>query len=255
MIGHSKEGTRVWPILPPGLMVLDAGCGSGKVLNRCGGATRIGIDINMAQLQTGLRAFPACCFCCARGEALPFSAGTFDAVLSRVALPYMEVESALAEIARVLRPGGDFWCVLHPWWIVLRSLWSDVREADVKGVVYGCYVVLNGLTFNVLGRTFRYPLRRRRCESFQGRRGITRALLAAGFEAVAVTETLPFVVTARKRTVRTANEREQLSEQLRRQRGSGLAPVTTSQNSASQTKNLCGTMRPRGPTPALWPLE
>ena len=43
---------------------------------------------------------------CAAGENLPFADERFDLVFSRVALPYMDINRALREIARVLKRGG-----------------------------------------------------------------------------------------------------------------------------------------------------
>ena len=52
--------------------------------------------------------------------------------------------------------------------------------------------------FGLVGRDFRYPSNRKRCESFQTADGITRALLATGFEEIEIFEHSPLAVTARK---------------------------------------------------------
>ena len=50
-------------------------------------------------------------------EALPLRAASFDAVIAAATLHYaLDVPAALAEAARVLRPGGAlFLCELHPY--------------------------------------------------------------------------------------------------------------------------------------------
>ena len=47
------------------------------------------------------------------GESLPFADGSFDVVLCRVALPYMDNRQTIYEIARVLRPRGIFLLKTH----------------------------------------------------------------------------------------------------------------------------------------------
>lgn len=46
-------------------------------------------------------------------EALPFPAASYDAVTGQYALEYTDVNAALAEIRRVLRPGGHAQFILH----------------------------------------------------------------------------------------------------------------------------------------------
>ena len=98
-----------WYRGPRPALILDAGCGTGGAsewLSRYGTVT--GIDIAEAALSRaqsrGLRSL-------ARGsvDALPFQAGSFDLVTSFDVLYHLGVKNdqqALAEIARVLAPGG-----------------------------------------------------------------------------------------------------------------------------------------------------
>ena len=206
MIAHRREGMRLWPIIPAYICrVLDVGCGNGDALGHEDiGGLGVGIDISYEALRTASEAFPRCCFSRAAGEAIPFSDGAFDAAISRVALPYMNIPEALAEIARILRPGGEVWFVLHHFSVVKSALTRAIQARQVKGVIYFCYVVVNGITFNLVGRNFRYPLQRKRCESFQTEGGVIRALAAAGFEQIRIVEALPLAVTARKRALSTS---------------------------------------------------
>jgi SAM-dependent methyltransferase len=89
--------------------ILDAGCGTGAILERLGNPeAHVGIDLSPDALayckQRGLRSLT-------RGDvtALPFAAGTFDAVISSSVLYHQwvpDVGQALVEARRVLRPGG-----------------------------------------------------------------------------------------------------------------------------------------------------
>src|SRR5580765_4167056 len=98
------------------LRILDLGCGSGRELSSWGAAPEdsiIGIDLNRARLAAARTRFPDRTFLQACGEALPFRDATFDRVISSVALPYMDIPQALAEIHRVLVPGGTLMLSLH----------------------------------------------------------------------------------------------------------------------------------------------
>ncbi len=90
--------------------VLDAGCGTGGLLGRLGarpGLTRIGLewDAEAARRAAGKSGAPI-----ARGSvnALPFADACFDAAILADVLCHRGVEptDALAEVRRVLRPGG-----------------------------------------------------------------------------------------------------------------------------------------------------
>ena len=134
------EHATVTTLLPDvhGLTVLDAGCGSGRYLRELGdrGARVIGIDLSSAMLErardTSRRV--------ARADirALPFDAMTIDLVICGLALGDIgELELALTEIARVLRPGGRvIYSVVHPageaagW---SRTFESDGRQWAVDG--------------------------------------------------------------------------------------------------------------------------
>jgi len=95
----------------PDLRILDVGCGTGGLLAHLhtgtGAATRaVGVDRSEAALgfcgRRGLRSVA-----CAETTQLPFRASTFDVVLLLDVLEHVPDEAALlAEIRRVLRPGG-----------------------------------------------------------------------------------------------------------------------------------------------------
>jgi 2-polyprenyl-6-hydroxyphenyl methylase/3-demethylubiquinone-9 3-methyltransferase len=97
---------------PKGRRVLDAGCGGGLVARElaAAGAEVVGVDRSLGSLGVARRATPAR-FSPAQGrlERLPFADAGFDAVVAADVLEHLpDLPAVVAELARVLRPGGSF---------------------------------------------------------------------------------------------------------------------------------------------------
>jgi len=194
------------PTVPSGARrILDLGCGDGREISRVvptrdSGASRLvcGVDIDMTSLRA-LKARSATVQCVrAYGEQLPFRDATFDYVMSGVALPYMDIPRTLREVGRVLRDGGELWASLRSVPTVLDHLRRSIGTLNWKDILYRTYVLVNGFSLHFTDRLFRFPLNRRRIESGQTRRGVTRALQSAGFSDVLTNRgRCRFVVTAR----------------------------------------------------------
>jgi SAM-dependent methyltransferase len=93
-----------------GQRLLDLGCGDGHLLALLAGrgCRPIGLDVSLAELAGTARARA-----CARAQALPFAAGSFDAVVSHLVFMLLdEIEAVVGELGRVLVPGGSFHAVL-----------------------------------------------------------------------------------------------------------------------------------------------
>jgi len=67
-------------------------------------------------------------FLMAVAEGLPFDHDAFDLVLARLLLPYVDVEVALAELARVSVPGGLLLFQLHAPHYYLQRVWNSRRN-------------------------------------------------------------------------------------------------------------------------------
>ncbi len=94
----------------PGQRVLDLGCGIGTPaiqLAEVSGAEVVGISINQPQIdEANRRADGRATFQLADAIALPFDDGSFDAAWAFESLLHMDRSKALAELARVVKPGG-----------------------------------------------------------------------------------------------------------------------------------------------------
>ncbi|HUS82885.1 MAG TPA: class I SAM-dependent methyltransferase, partial [Dehalococcoidia bacterium] len=91
--------------IPAGATVLDAGCGSGRIFRYelQPGCRVVGVDVG-AELRDNPNIADR-----VRGDVqqLPLADASFDAVLASHVMEHLpEPEKALAEVARVLKPGG-----------------------------------------------------------------------------------------------------------------------------------------------------
>lgn len=174
--------------------LLDIGCGEGGSLRDELGRSStahnqqiqaVGVDINLELLLRSKKIYPDFHFVCARGEQLPFRDQSFDTVISRVAIPYMDIPVTLREVSRVLKPGCELHMKLFPFSYTLSELLTELSHGPIsqrlKNLVFRLYVIANGFALHLFGFNFRFPLVRRFSESFQTKRGIRQVLTAAGF--------------------------------------------------------------------------
>ena len=174
-----NDPRRILPDVHDAQRILDIGCGAGQTLIALGKpGFCAGVDIDIEALRLGVEWNSDLNFAAAHGEALPFKTGSFDFVCSRVALPYMDIPEALREARRVLRRGGRLWLSLHD----LQMPLERFRTSGWKGKLFALYVIANGFTFQLTGRTFRFVNGQR--ESFQTESGMRSGLRRAGFTDV-----------------------------------------------------------------------
>lgn len=125
----------------PPWRILDVGCGPGwfplELADCAPAATVVGVDLSQPMLTTATAHAAASRheshvhFAQTRGEVLPFADGTFDLVVSTLALHHLQDPvAALAELRRVARPSArivvfDTRRDIHPW------LWTLFKVSQV----------------------------------------------------------------------------------------------------------------------------
>ncbi|MFF4388136.1 class I SAM-dependent methyltransferase [Streptomyces sp. NPDC001552] len=176
--GRAPDGRSSYEILcdrvTGSTRVLDLGCGDGHLLEllaRKDGRELAGVDLSAHSLALARRrpALSAAKLEEGRAQELPFADDSFDACVSHMALMLMsEIEHVVAEVARVLSPGGVLACV--------------VGGGAVGGEAYERFLALLGATIEEAPAAQRIPaLGDRRARS---REGLDEVLGPAGFTAV-----------------------------------------------------------------------
>jgi ubiquinone/menaquinone biosynthesis methyltransferase len=163
-----------------GERALDLACGTGDIAIALAdrGARSVGVDITHRMIQLAAPKSSTVRFLTGDMMTLPFRSATFDLVTTGYGLRNVpDLDGALDEIARVLKPGG-------------RMLSLDFNRPDnpVVRAAYLSYLAVVGSTLGwVLHRdpdTYRYiPASIRR---YPGARGVADKLRARGFSNVRV---------------------------------------------------------------------
>ncbi|MFE0015913.1 class I SAM-dependent methyltransferase [Mesorhizobium sp. NPDC059054] len=129
-----------WLALPAGMQWLDVGCGTGAltqtILSRAAPAGVTGLDpsdgfLGYAQDRTK---DPRATFRLGDAQALPFADGAFEAVAAALVLNFIPIPAlAVAEMKRVLRPGGT--AAAYVWdyaegMQLIRHFWDAATALD-----------------------------------------------------------------------------------------------------------------------------
>lgn len=98
----------------PESRVLDVGCGTGLASAPllAGGFAATGVDLSESMLDKARDRMPDARWIAGDAAALPFAPRTFDVAISAQTFHWLDRARALAEMARVLVPGG----VVGIWW-------------------------------------------------------------------------------------------------------------------------------------------
>ncbi|HWB86061.1 MAG TPA: class I SAM-dependent methyltransferase [Bryobacteraceae bacterium] len=166
--------------------VLDVGCGAGQELLPFVAAGSFGVGTDLADDvgRFGRREFAhegldeRVAFARSTAEYLPFRSAAFDVVVSRLALPYAENPAAIAEMARVLRPGGMLLLKIHHAWFYVDEGWKGLRTGRILSAVHSARVLASGVVYHVTGRHIRNRLFTH--ETFQSRWLLKKELARRG---------------------------------------------------------------------------
>ena len=99
--------------LKPGMTVLELGCGAGYFTQELArsGADIVAIDVSPELLEIARTncSSPNFQYQTQNAHALSYSEGVFDSVVGSSVLHHLEIEEALRDICRVLKPGGTIY--------------------------------------------------------------------------------------------------------------------------------------------------
>ncbi|MBX3452428.1 MAG: class I SAM-dependent methyltransferase [Planctomycetaceae bacterium] len=134
---------------PPGSRVLDVGCGEGEQMLEliANGHEAVGVDLDTDAIRRlrsdGLNVVEG------SAESLPFQDAMFDGVVCKVVFPYTYSAKAIAEIARVLKPGGTVRFSFHGAGYYLLYMF---HHPNWKSRIYGLRSLVNGWVYAITGR-------------------------------------------------------------------------------------------------------
>jgi SAM-dependent methyltransferase len=143
--------------LNPGA-ILDLGCGAGQELLpflEKTGAICVGADSAAALGKMTSRTFGderRAAFVRSEGENLPFADESFDVVLCRVALPYMNNKKAIAEIARVLKPNGVLLLKTHAPLYYFGLIGQRAKTLSARQIAYPLICLAASFWHQITGR-------------------------------------------------------------------------------------------------------
>jgi SAM-dependent methyltransferase len=127
--------------------VLDIGCGEGQISRLAAavpGVRRVvGVDPTAAQVRVGAERGAGVAYGRAGAAALPFPDSSFDTAVACLVFEHIDdVDRAVAEVGRVLAPGGRFLFFLnHPLLQTPGSGWIDDRILNEQYWRIGPYLV------------------------------------------------------------------------------------------------------------------
>lgn len=142
-------------------MILDVGCGAGQELLPFLERTEafcVGIDAAKDLGKAARKIFfgkdfdESFAFVRSFGENLPFADASFDVVLCRVALPYMNNRQTIAEIARVLSSNGVFLLKTHAPQFYFKMIRERFKTLNAKQIAYPLICLAGGVFHSLSGR-------------------------------------------------------------------------------------------------------
>lgn len=142
-------------------MVLDVGCGAGQEILPFLEKTNafcVGIDFAdelgevTQEVFRGKNYENRFAFVRSKGEEIPFADESFDVVLCRVALPYMNNRETFAEISRILRVNGTFLLKTHAPAFYFGMIRERFFSFNPKQIAYPIICLTGGIIHSLSGK-------------------------------------------------------------------------------------------------------
>jgi SAM-dependent methyltransferase len=146
---HYFHSEAYFASFPPGAIVADVGCGNGwalqALMNR--GCSGIAMEVDNWCLSQGRAAGRP--MVRARAEALPVRTGSVDGAIFGGVLPFTDEDVAFAELARILRPGGNMEAYYLGIGFAVRDL---VLGVNIRKRYFGLRSLINTVLIETTGR-------------------------------------------------------------------------------------------------------
>ena len=166
---HEKYSTNKQPFgdwiishyeIPAGANVLELGCGTGSMWTNNlhllkGGSQLVLTDFSEGMLQTAKKnvSAPHVRFQQVDIQDIPYPDAAFDVVIANMMLYHVpDLHKGLAEVRRVLKPGGVFYCATYGIHGIMEYVTELLKDMDVSGSIGTSFTLQNGA--EALGRHF-----------------------------------------------------------------------------------------------------
>lgn len=193
--------------------VLDVGCGAGQELFpfiEKTDAFCVGVDAadELGEVTRGVfreKEFEnRFAFVRSKGEKIPFADASFDVVLCRVALPYMDNRQTIAEISRILKTGGVFLLKTHAPAFYFGMIKQRIGTFSAKQIAYPLICLAGGIVHSLSGKQLQKGFWKGK-EIYQTERFIEKecarnGMKIEGFLADTNSQTPSFVIVKKKLT-------------------------------------------------------
>lgn len=137
----------------PGFKILELGCGTGDMWVRHAASLPQGAALHLTDFSAGmlvttksnLSGIPNITFEVVDIQAIPYADNSFDAVIANMMLYHVpDLDRALSEVRRVLKPGGTFYCATYGENGIVEYLCSILQDFEVSSQLNKNFTLQNG---------------------------------------------------------------------------------------------------------------
>lgn len=157
---HDKYSTNKQPFgnwilshyeIRPGMKILELGCGTGSMwkenLHLLHGSKLTLTDFSLGMLESAKKTVNAenVTFAQVDIQNIPYTDGSFDAVIANMMLYHVpDLHKGLAEVRRVLKDGGVFYCATYGIHGILEYITDLLKDMNVTGSIGTTFTLQNG---------------------------------------------------------------------------------------------------------------